>query len=202
VTGIVEESEVGRVTVEQDLGHGGVVRLDPKQAIQVETQDMAQVDLDHAAVRHDKKVPIDVRSAEALDGLHRSLLEGTYLLSPRWRRDVNGTVEPPIVQVAGRGPDLGDGFSFPFSEPYLPKAINGSGSEAGGLAEDGRRVQGATERAGVEGSERSALQPRGEERGLSLASIAQAGVEIPLDPALLIPDRFSVADEQHVCSLG
>ena len=75
---------MGRVTVEQDLGHGGVVRLDPKQAIQVETQDMAQVDLDHAAVRHHKDVPLYVRSAEALEGLHRSLLEGTYLLSPRW----------------------------------------------------------------------------------------------------------------------
>src|SRR3990172_9765661 len=112
---------------------------------------MAQVDLDHAAVRHHKDVPLYVRSAEALKGLHRSLLEGTYLLSPRWRRDVKGTVQPAIVQVAGRGPDLGGGFSFPFSQPYLPKAINGSRSEAGGLAEGGRRVQGAAEGAGGAG---------------------------------------------------
>jgi hypothetical protein len=188
---------MGRVTVEQDLGHGGVVGPDPKQAIQVEAQDMAQVDLDHAAVGHDKEAPIDVRSAEAVDGAHRSLLEGTYLLSPRWRRDVKGTVEPPIVQVAGRGPDLGGGFSFPFSQPYLPKAINGSRRKAGRLAEDGGSVQGAPERAGVEGSERSALQSLGEERGLGPALIAQVGVEIALDPTLLIPGRFSVADEEH-----
>jgi len=60
VTGIVEESEVGRVTVEQDLGHGGVVGPDPKQAIQVETQDVAEVRLDDPAVCHDQQVSIEV----------------------------------------------------------------------------------------------------------------------------------------------
>jgi len=97
VTGIVKKGKVGCFADEENLGQSGVVGLDPKQAIQVEAQDMAQVDLDHAAVGHDKEIPIDVSPAEAIEGAHRSLLEGPYLLSPWGRRHVKGTVKPAIV---------------------------------------------------------------------------------------------------------
>ena len=75
MAGVVEEGEVGGLPAEDDLGQRGVVRFDAEQAVEVEAEDVAQVRLDDAAMRHHEQVSIEVSRPDLLEGAHRPLLK-------------------------------------------------------------------------------------------------------------------------------
>jgi hypothetical protein len=148
--------------------------------------------IQHAAVRHHHDLLARMARGQRVHGARHPLAQLQQRLAA-FRRLPLGNALAPVVGVIGPGlVDLVDGLAFEHAEAAFAQAFVGHHRNARHFGDGLRRLMGATQIAGIHGTDPLGCQRFAHAAGLPAPGVIQADVLLPLDAGGDIPGGFAV----------